>query len=411
MYHKRYLENGVPVLFEQIDGFRSVVSGIWVKTGSRHEPEELNGISHFIEHMFFKGTGTRSTEEIAKETDAMGADLNAFTSRENTTFYIKVLDDYLDRGIELLLDIFSHSEFDPDEIEKEKGIVEEEIRLTEDTPDDYVFDLFNEEIWSGNGLGRSILGTLETIGRITRDDIIDYIDKLYNVDNIIITFAGNVDIDKTMHMLNSGLSGISTTGHQVDSKRPDFNSSINIHRKDLSEVHICSGFQGIQNNSPERYAMLIINTILGSGVSSRLFQEVREKRGLVYSIHSFLSSYHDTGCFGVYAGAGEKRYREVVDLIIKESCALKDSLSSDELQRAKNQLKGNILLAIESTSARMNSLAKQEIYYGRHFTPEEIIREIEDVSLNEIKALSERVFNRDKMAITLLGPVEENFAL
>ncbi|MEE9523668.1 MAG: pitrilysin family protein [Thermodesulfovibrionales bacterium] len=411
MYHKRYLENGVPVLFEQIDGFRSVVSGIWVKTGSRHEPEELNGISHFIEHMFFKGTGTRSTEEIAKETDAMGADLNAFTSRENTTFYIKVLDDYLDRGIELLLDIFSHSEFDPDEIEKEKGIVEEEIRLTEDTPDDYVFDLFNEEIWSGNGLGRSILGTLETIGRITRDDIIDYIDKLYNVDNIIITFAGNVDIDKTMHMLNNGLSGISTTGHQIDSKRPDFNSSINIHRKDLSEVHICSGFQGIQNNSPERYAMLIINTILGSGVSSRLFQEVREKRGLVYSIHSFLSSYHDTGCFGVYAGAGEKRYREVVDLIIKESCALKDSLSSDELQRAKNQLKGNILLAIESTSARMNSLAKQEIYYGRHFTPEEIIREIEDVSLNEIKALSERVFNRDKMAITLLGPVEENFSL
>jgi predicted Zn-dependent peptidase len=411
MYHKRYLENGVPVLFEQIDGFRSVVSGIWVKTGSRHESEELNGISHFIEHMFFKGTGTRSTEDIAKETDAMGADLNAFTSRENTTFYIKVLDDYLDRGIELLLDIFSNSEFDPDEIEKEKGIVEEEIRLSEDTPDDHVFDLFNEEIWSGSGLGRSILGTLETIGRITRDDIIDYIDKLYNVDNIIISFAGNIDIDKTMHMLNSGLSGISTTGHQVDSKRPDFNPSINIHRKDLSEVHLCAGFQGIQNNSPERYAMLIINTILGSGVSSRLFQEVREKRGLVYSIHSFLSSYHDTGCFGVYAGAGEKKYKEVVDLIIKESCALKDSLSSDELQRAKNQLKGNILLAIESTSARMNSLAKQEIYYGRHFTPEEIIKEIEGVSLNEIKILSEKVFNRDKMAITLLGPVEENFSL
>jgi predicted Zn-dependent peptidase len=411
MYYKRYLENGVPVLFEQIKGFRSVVTGVWVKTGSRHEPEEQNGISHFIEHMFFKGTDTRSTEDIAKETDAMGADLNAFTSRENTTFYIKVLDDYLDRGVELLLDIFSNSAFDPDEIEKEKGIVEEEIKLSEDTPDDYVFDLFNEEIWSGSGLGRSILGTEETIERISRKDVIDYIGKRYNVDNIIISIAGNVAIDKTVDMLNRGLSGIGADGHTVDIQTPDFRSTVNIHRKDLSEVHLCAGFKGIPNKSLERYAMLIINTILGSGVSSRLFQEVREKRGLVYSIHSFLSSYHDTGCFGVYAGAGEKKYREVVDIIIKETCSLKDTLSSDELQRAKNQLKGNILLALESTSARMNSLAKQEIYYDRHFTPEEIIKEIEDVSMNEIKALSEKIFDRDKMAITLLGPVDENFSL
>ncbi|UCG78497.1 MAG: insulinase family protein [Nitrospirota bacterium] len=411
MFQKTYLDNGIPVIYERTEGFRSVVLGIWVKSGSRHESDELSGISHFIEHMFFKGTGRRSTEDIAKEADAMGADLNAFTSRENTTYYIKVLDDFIDNGIDLLSDLFVNSTFDPAEIEKEKGIVEEEIRMSEDTPDDHVFDLFNEGIWKASGLGRSILGTFTSLGNITRDHIIRHIEGVYNIGNIVISLAGNIDAEGIVKMLNEKLTGISTVKAKTRLETPEFNPYTGLYRKDLSEVHICLGFRGIPNNSPERYAMLLLNTILGSGVSSRLFQEVREKRGLVYSIHSFLSLYHDTGCFGIYAGAGQQKYKEVIDLSIKESCKLKDTVTDDELRRAKDQLKGNILLALESTSARMNNLAKQEIYYGRNYTPQEIIEELEKVSMDEIRSLCGRVFDRDRMAITLLGPVEEGFSI
>jgi predicted Zn-dependent peptidase len=411
MIEKTFLGNGIPLIFERVQGFRSVVLGIWVKIGSRYESEELNGISHFIEHMFFKGTGTRSMEDIAKETDSMGADINAFTSRENTTFYIKVLDEYIEKGFDLLGDIFVNSTFDPSEIEKEKDIVEEEIRLSEDTPDDLVFDLFTAGLWKGSGLGRTILGTFESIGRITRDNIVQYIKAHYNVSNIIISLVGDIELDKAVRLLDRKFKGISTEDKRADNDGPNFNAFVKAYPKDLSEVHMCIGFEGIPSASPDRYAMLVINTLMGSGVSSRLFQEVREKRGLVYAIHSFLSSYHDSGCFGVYAGASEQKYREVVDIVMEQASSLKETVTPEEIQRAQNQLKGNILLALESTSARMNSLAKQEIYYGRNFTPEEVIREIERVSLDDVKTLSERVFNRNKMAITLLGPVDESFSL
>lgn len=411
MFQKVLLDNGIPLIFERVKGYRSVVLGIWVKVGSRYEPVEINGISHFIEHMLFKGTGMRSTEDIAKETDSMGADLNAFTSRENTTFYIKVLDEFIEKGIALLSDIFVNSIFDPSEIEKEKNIVEEEIRLSEDTPDDHVFDLFNAGIWGGSGLGYTILGTFESVNRITRDYIIEYIRKYYNVHNIIISLVGDIELDEVVRMLNSKFEVISTADKKATNDGPYFKAFVNAYPKDLSEVHICMGFEGIPSNSPDRYAMLVINTLLGSGVSSRLFQEVREKRGLVYSIHSFLSSYHDSGCFGVYAGASEQNYREVVELVMEQACSVRETVTPEEIQRAKNQLKGNILLALESTSARMNNLAKQEIYYGRNFTPEEVIQAIESVSLDDVKALSGKVFNRRKMAITLLGPVDKDFVL
>jgi len=410
IYHmigRTYLENGIPVVYEKADAFRSAVVGIWVRAGSRYEPSELNGISHFIEHMFFKGTSSRSTEDIAKETDAMGADLNAYTSRENTTYYIKVLDEFLDRGIELLCDLFVNSVFDPAEIEKEKGIIEEEIRLSEDTPDDHVFDLFNRNIWGENGLGQTILGTSDTVGTIRRTDIMEYLSCFYTADNMVIALAGNVDIDRAVGMMNERLGGIRGNGERAEVEKPVFVPSLKAHRKDLSEVHVCIGFEGIPSDSPMRYAMLVMNTLLGSGISSRLFQEVREKRGLVYSIHSFLSSYHDAGCFGIYAGSSGRKYRSVIDIIMREACGLKDTLLPEEVERAKNQLKGNILLALESTSARMNNLAKQEIYYGRTYTPGEIIRSIEEVGMDDIRELAAMVFDRDAAAITILGPAEE----
>ncbi|HDL21399.1 MAG TPA: insulinase family protein, partial [Nitrospirae bacterium] len=398
-------------VFEENNSFRSAVLGIWVKTGSRHETEEKSGISHFIEHLLFKGTGTRSAEDIAVEADAMGSDLNAFTSRENTTFYIKVLDEFFEKGSGLLCDIFANSIFDPNEIEKEKRVVDEEIRLSEDTPDDHVFDLFNSCIWGDNGLSRPILGSAKTVGGITRGNILEYLEKSYNSNNIVIAIAGNIDTESCVRLLNAGLSGVSTFKNGIKPEKPFFNSAVKVHQKDLSEVHICMGFESIPNNSPERYALHILNTLFGSGVSSRLFQEIREKRGLVYSIYSFLSSYQDTGCMGIYAGASVQNYQKVIDLIMKESCSLKDTISERELQRTKKQLKGNMLLALESTTARMNNIAKQEIYYGRNFTPEEVITEIEQVGLEDVRALLDRIFRRDKVAVTLLGPAADEFSL
>lgn len=407
MFQKRYLENGVPVLIEKIDGFRSAVVGIWVKTGSRFETPVRNGISHFIEHMLFKGTRSRTAEDIAVEIDSIGGDLNAYTSRENTTFYVKVLDEYLHKGTGLLGDIFLHSLFDSQEIEKEKGIIGEEIRMVEDTPDEYVFDLFNAEIWGRSGLGQTILGTAETIRDFKREDVLAYLDSFYTAENIIIACAGNVDVEKTMDFLREGMLGSRNGRPETRSTTPEFRPGMKVFQKDLSEVHICVGFRGIPANSPERYAMLILNTLLGSGVSSRLFQEIREKKGLVYSINSFLSSYADVGSVGIYAGASKDNYREVMDLIVKESCYLRESMTVGEFERTKKQLKGNILLGLESSSARMNNIARQEIYHGRYYSPEEIIRDIEAVKIDDARALSEKTFDKENMAITLLGPAEE----
>lgn len=411
MFKKLYLKNGIPLIMEKTEDVRSVVIGIWVKVGARYEQAEKNGISHFIEHMFFKGTRSRTAEDIAIEIDSVGGDLNAFTSREMTAFYARILDEYIDKGIDLLCDIVTSSVFDIVEIEKEKGVVHEEIRMVEDTPDDYIFDLFNKGIWGDDGLGRPVLGTAEAVGSFTREDIVDYINSFYTAGNTIVACAGNLDIKKTVGLMNDKLSIATGIGDNVRPDVPRFKASVDVYPKDLSEVHMCVGFEGLPGNSPDRYALSVINTLLGSGISSRLFQEIREKRGLVYSIHSFLSSYHDTGCIGIYAGAGEKKFREVIDLIIKNACSLKDTISMDELDRTKNQLKGNIILALESASAKMSNLAKQEIYHGRYFSPEDIIKSIEDVSMEEVRDLSERIFDPEKMAVTLLGPVDEEFSV
>ncbi|MGW8271866.1 MAG: M16 family metallopeptidase [Thermodesulfovibrionales bacterium] len=407
MIQKRILDCGIPVLFDEVRGVRSAVVGIWVRTGSRHELPGDNGISHFIEHMLFKGTDRMTAEDIAVEIDSMGGDLNAFTSREFTAFYVKVLDEYLIKGIDLLCDIFLHSRFDPAEIEKEKAVIDEEIRMVEDTPDDYVFDLFNREIWGESGLGQTILGKSDTIKSFTREKILSYLGEFYTTDNIIVACAGSIDGERVIEELNRHFGGHASKGRQLRTKMPRFISGTHTHSKDLSEVHICAGFNGLPANDPDRYEMLVLNTILGSGVSSRLFQEIREKRGLVYSINSFIAKYVDGGCIGVYAGASAKNYREVVDLITTESCSLARTLSEEECERAKKQLKGNILLALESSSARMNSIAQQEIYHGRYYSSEEIIEAIEKVEIGKLRMIAERTFEREQMAITLFGPVPE----
>jgi len=405
MFIKKHLLNGLPVVMESIKNMRSVVIGIWVKVGSRNEPPEKNGISHFLEHMFFKGTKKRSAKDIAFEIDSLGGELNAFTSRENTTFYVKVLDEYLEKGVELLSDVFLHSTFPEEDMEKERKIIKEEIKMIEDTPDDYIHDLSNQTIWGHSGLGQPVLGRRETIRSFTKDDLLSHIRKYYGTKDIVVSCAGNFEPEHLLSMLNKNLGNLRRGSEPERGVPPDFKSRVEVFSKQLSEAHICLGVKGLSQTSEERYGLFILNSILGAGVSSRLFQEIREKRGLAYSIYSFIALYFDAGVWGVYAGVSRKKVREVLELILKEMYSLKDTLDDIELNRAKSQIKGNIVLGLESTISRMNSIARQEIYHGKYYSPEEIMKEIDSVTLNSIKDLVERLIKKELFSLTVFGPV------
>jgi len=408
MFTKRNLDNGIPVVMEQLKNFRSVIVGIWVKVGSRNESPDNNGISHFLEHMFFKGTKKRSLTDIAIDIDSLGGDLNAFTSRENTVFYVKVLDEYIDKGIELLCDIFLHSSFSEDEIEKEKNVIKEEIKLVEDTPDDYIHDLFSQTIWGDTGLGQPVLGRRETIKSFMRDDLFSHVRKYYGTSDTVVSCSGNLNPDTIVGILNHQLGSLRRGSEPELFSPPMFKTKVALFPKDLSETHICVGVEALPFASEDRYAISILNTILGSSVSSRLFQEIREKKGFAYSIYSFLSLYADTGYWAVYAGTSRKKALIVTEQIIKEMKGLYSSLTDMELRRAKDQLKGNIILGLESTSSRMQSIARQEIYFRRNLSLSEVMKSIEAVTIDQIRNLSHRLINEGNMCLTALGRVKED---
>lgn len=408
MHKKLYLDNGIPVVMEQLKNVRSVILGIWVKVGSRHESPDKNGVSHFLEHMFFKGTKKRTATDISIEIDSLGGDLNAFTSRETTAFYVKVLDEYIDRGADLLTDIFLHSLFLDEEIEKEKGVIKEEIKMVEDTPDDYIHDLFSKTVWGDKGIGQPVLGRRETIKTFKREDLTNHVKKYYGTADTVVACAGSFDPDHVLHILNQHLGGLRRGSEPKLLSPSSFNSEVAVYQKNLSEAHICIGVKGLPYSSEERYASALLNSILGSSVSSRLFQEIREKKGYAYSIYSFNSSYLDTGFWAVYAGTGKKKSLVVSELIIKEMKGLYDTITDVELRRAKDQVKGNLILGMESTSSRMQSIARQEIYYGRYFTQEEIMREVESVTIEHVRDLSYRLVNQGVMSMTVLGNVKED---
>ncbi len=407
MFRKEHLENGITVVSEQLKGVRSFAVGIWVKVGSRHEAQGKNGISHFLEHMFFKGTKRRSARDIAVTIDGIGGDLNAFTAKENTTFYVKVLDEHIETGIDLLSDIFCHSTLSEEDIEKERGVIKEEIKMVEDTPDDLVHDLFSRDVWGAEGVGQPVLGTRATIKAMKRQDFLNHIKKFYGTKDTIVSCAGSFDHDRLLGILNEKLGGLRRGSEPAAPHAPAFGKGVFMHRKDLSEVHLCFGVQGFSQAHPLRYEYYVLNTIIGAGISSRLFQEIREKRGLVYTIYSFISSYVDTGTFGIYAGTGKKNFEEVVSLVLKDLSGLPESLEQAELDRAKEQLKGNLILGLESTNSRMQNIAKQEIYFQKHFTPQEIIRDIDAVSLSGLKEAAEKLFTGRSPVLTVLGPVED----
>lgn len=408
MFKKTYLTNGIPVIMEQMKGVSSVSLGIWVNVGSRYEAPDRNGVSHFLEHMFFKGTQKLSAKDIAVAADSLGCDLNAFTSRENTAFYVRILNENFEKGMDLLSDIFLNSTFQEEEIEKEKGIIGEEIKMAEDTPDDYIHDLFTQTIWGSNGIGQPILGRVETINLFKREDISDHINKYYGVENTIIACAGDFDSVKLIDTLNKNFSSMRVGTKPKHETAPAFENKTEIFTKDLSEVHICIGTEGVSQTSKHRYELYLLNTIFGSSVSSRLFQEVREKRGLVYSIYSYLASYLDTGVWAVYAGASRQNTVEVINIVLKELKDLFETITENELQRAKDQLKGNLILGLESTGSRMQNIARQELYYGKYYSIQEIIKNINKIKLKQVKELSKRLTENSKFSLTVLGPINEN---
>jgi predicted Zn-dependent peptidase len=388
---------------------RSVTLGIWVNAGARDETAALNGISHFLEHMHFKGTRTRTAVEIANAIDAVGGELNAFTSREGTTYYVKILDTRLDIGIDILSDILLHSTYPEAEIEKERDIIIDEIRMSEDTPDDYVHDLFNKTIWGDDGPGRSVLGSPETVGAIGRAELAAFVGERYRPHGIVISAAGRFDPDALASRLNACF-GRMEAGPQPPARPPSspFGNRFSLTRKDTAEAHICIGVEGIRADDPDRYALSVLNTIFGNGTSSRLFQEIRERRGLAYSVYSYLSAYCDTGLFGVYAGVDPRKAAEVSRLVLAEFARLPENMDSASVSLAKEQLKGNLILGLESTSSRMNQMARNEIYLGRHFTLEDILERIEAVTVDNVRLVAERLVRPDRLAMTVLGPVTDS---
>jgi predicted Zn-dependent peptidase len=402
---KTALGSGVSVITEEMPDVESSTIGIWVNTGSRNETSSLSGVSHFIEHLLFKGTEKRTALDISKEIESVGGVLNAFTSREYTCFYAKVLNKDLPLAIDLLSDIFMNSKFDKKEIEREKLVVLQEIKMVEDTPDDLIHDLFAERFWKGHPLGWSTLGSAPTIKSMTRDDIIGYLGEHYHTGNVFITAAGGLSHDKVKRLLNRTFGRLKKTGTRMKVASPVHFPGTKLHKKKLEQVHLCLGLPTRSQSDPERYKVYLLNTILGSGMSSRLFQEIREKRGLAYSVFSYLNLCMDTGSLVTYAGTSTESFTEVVSLILKEYVKIRKGVSAEELRNAKEQLKGGMLLGLEASDSRMSKLARDEIYFGRVVPVKEIIREIDRVTTRGLKSAARRIFDPAKLTLVAIGDV------
>ncbi len=408
MYRKTILNNGIRVLSENIPHIRSISIGIWIPTGSRDEHSQENGISHFIEHLTFKGTKGRSAYDIAKEIDSVGGVLNGFTEREYTCFHAKVLDQHYPLALDLLSDIFLNSTFDADEIERERNVVLQEIKMVEDTPDDYIHDLFNQVFWEGHSLGFPIIGQKELVSSFDRNTICRYFDDHYRSNHLIISIAGSFNHERLIQQIEDTFGGLQERMEGGKRNPPVPNPRIVFFPRDLEQVHLCLGTNGIPQTHSMRYAAYILNTLLGRGMSSYLFQEIREKRGLAYSVFSYRPAYFDAGQLVVYAGTERKSLEEVVRLIMKQFDTFrKVTIPQDELKRAQEQLKGNLLLSLESSDSWMTRLAQNELYFGGYIPIEEVIRGIEGVTAEEVNDLSRGLFREGLFCVTVLGPIGE----
>ena len=400
------LPNGLRLLTEQMPHVRSVSIGVWLTRGSRHEPAEHAGVAHFVEHMLFKGTVSRSAEDIAQAIDSIGGQMDAFTAKEYASYYIKVLDEHLPLAVDVLADIVLRPAFSPDDIQREKKVVLEEIKMVEDTPDDLVHELFTEHFWEGHPLGRPILGVPETVGALTPETLRSYFTNTYSASNLIVSAVGNIEHARVRELVNRHFGNLGATENGLHDAPPRVIPQVVIRNKELEQSHVCLGTSAYRQDHENRYASYVLNTVLGGSMSSRLFQNVREKRGLAYAVFSGLSAYRDAGSVTVYAGCANSAVGELVDVVVGELRRMKEEPPPEaELRRAKDHLKGSLMLNLESTSSRMSHLARQEIYFDRQFGLDETLEGVERVAREDVQRVAHDLFANDALAATVLGAV------
>jgi predicted Zn-dependent peptidase len=405
MVAREVLDDGLRLITETMPQVRSVTIGVWLTRGSRHETDARGGIAHFVEHMLFKGTDTRSAEDIAQAIDSIGGQLDAFTAKEYASYYIKVLDEHLPLAVDLLADIVLRPAFATEEIEREKKVILEEIKMVEDTPDDLVHELFTQHFWQGHPLGRPILGSPETVESFTPESLSDYFKTAYVAPNMVISAAGNLDHGHVRELVAKAFNQLPADGERLSEHAPRVVPQVITRTKELEQSHLCLGTNSYPQSHDDRYVSYILNTILGGSMSSRLFQNVREKRGLAYAVFSGLSAYRDAGNITIYAGCANDAVAEVVDLCVEELRQMERTPVPDaELRRAKDHLKGSLMLSLENTASRMSHLARQEIYFDRHFGLDETLAGVERVTTGDVQRVASDLFANGSLAATLLGP-------
>ncbi|MCS7280651.1 MAG: insulinase family protein [Desulfobacterota bacterium] len=410
MFRKTVLNNGLTVITESVPHFSTVSIGMWWKTGGRYENPQNNGISHFIEHMLFKGTEKRSAYEIAREIDAVGGTINAFTGKEYSCLYAKVLRKDVDLCLDILSDMYRHSLFSDEDIEKEKYVVTQEIRMIEDNPEEYIFDFFYANYFKNHGLGLPILGNKENVESFRRDILMEHFKMNYSPEKMVITASGRIEHEEFLKKIETLFGSIENeeASIQIDDPVPKSQTTIDVFRKDLESLYILVGTEGVSQIDEKRYILYLLNAIFGGSMSSRLFQEIREKRGLVYSIYSYVNCYFDTGTFGVSTSTSPGDAHEVIKLIKKEILTLKEKgISESELRFAKEHIKGNLHISLENTEARMGRIAKNEIYFGRYIPVRETLRAIDKVTVRDVNELAREIFSCfDKISLVILGDTD-----
>ena len=404
MIVREVFDNGLCLVTETMPHVRSVSVGAWLTRGSRHERQESGGIAHFVEHMLFKGTAKRSAEDIAQSIDSVGGHMDAFTSKEYAGYYFKVLDEHLPLAVDIVSDIVINPSFPDDEVEREKRVILEEIEMVEDTPDDLVHELFIQNFWKGHPLGKPILGVKESVEGFTRESLKDYFSGTYTAPNLVIAAAGNLEHESLRDLVGDLFSSVPVGGEPREDLLPTVAPCVITKTKNLEQAHICLGTIGYPQDHQDRYVGYVLNTVLGGSMSSRLFQNVREKRGLAYAIFSGISAYRDAGSLTVYVGCSSETVSKVIDLVVTELRGMKQPVPEAELRRAKDHLKGSLMLSLENTSSRMSNLARQEIYFDHQFSMDDALESIEAVTIDDMQRVAKDLFGRRALAVTVLGP-------
>jgi predicted Zn-dependent peptidase len=401
------LPSGLRLVTESMPHVRSVTVGVWLTRGSRHERESEGGVAHFIEHMLFKGTTSRSAQQIAQTIDSIGGQLDAFTAKEFASYYLKVLDEHVPLAIDLLSDLLLRPAFAPDDVVREQGVILEEIKMAEDAPDDLVHEMFAQQFWSRHPLGRPILGTPETVSSFRSDGLRDFFERTYTAPSLVVAAAGNLDHARMRDLVAAAFAEVPAGAPASGDVRPQLTPGVLFREKDIEQSHLVLGTPAYPQAHARRHATYVLNTILGGSMSSRLFQHIREDRGLAYAVYSNLAAYSDAGMATVYAGCAADKVAEVADLALAELRALRDTpVPADELQRAKDHLKGSLMLSLENTASRMSHLARQEIYFGRYVTLDQTLAQIDAVTADDVQQVSRDLFREGDLVATVVGPAE-----